>query len=141
MLSKWISIKDKDFLTVDISIKSLNDNPNAIYYKHVRVNLPQMRETYEISIVIDTNSEKESFRFIKDLFDKQYGINGKYGYANDYKFDVSCALFSSHGSLIKSFYLDPDGLMTIEISSDYVKMLPLDVRRNIIIEEILNGRD
>jgi hypothetical protein len=32
-------------------------------------------------------------------------------------------------------------LMTIEISSDYVKMLPLDVRRNIIIEEILNGRD
>ena len=71
MLSKWISIKDKDFLTVDISIKSLNDNPNAIYYKHARVNLPQMRETYEISIVIDTNSEKESYKFIKNTNTKR----------------------------------------------------------------------
>lgn len=142
MLNKWVSIKDIYFIANEITIKASNNNPKPVYYRHIRVgSSPPPRDTYDISITIDTNKEKESLKFIKDLFDIQYGINGKYGHANDYKFDVSCALFTSHGSFINSFYLDQDGLITLDISSDYVTTLSLDVRRDKIIEEILNGRD
>jgi hypothetical protein len=44
----------------------------------------------------------------------------------------------AQGSLIKSIDLDPNGLVTLDITSDYVTLVPLDERRDQIIDEILN---
>lgn len=138
MNSKWIKIKDKEFIAKEISVQYTTDY-NQPYYKHTRIAIVQPgRQSCDITIVLDLILQQESYKFITDLYDNQFGIGGRSGYANDYKFNIVCANFMAQGSLIKSIDLDTNGLVTLGISSDYVTLVPLDERRDQIIDEILN---
>ena len=69
MLNKWVSIKDIYFISNEITIKASNNNPKPVYYRHIRVGSPPPpRDTYDISIIIDTNKEKELHPHIDTLF-------------------------------------------------------------------------
>jgi hypothetical protein len=138
MNSKWIKIKDKEFIAKEISVQYTNDY-NQQYYKHTRIATIQPgRQSCDITIVLDLIIQQESYKYITDLYDAQFGVGGRSGYANDYKFTVVCSSFMAQGSLIKSIDLDPNGLVTLDITSDYVTLVPLDERRDQIIDEILN---
>ncbi len=138
MNSKWIKIKDKEFIAKEISVQYTTDY-NQAYYKHARVATTQPgRTSCDITIVLDLILKTESYKFITDLYDNQFGMGGRSGYASDYKFDVVCSSFMAKGSLIKSIELDPNGIVTLGITSDYVTLVPLDERRDQIIDEILN---
>lgn len=138
MNSKWIKIKDKEFFAKEISVQYTTDY-NQQYYKHSKVAISQPgRTSCDITIVLDLILQTESYKFITDLYDDQFSMNGRSGYANDYKFNVVCNNFMAQGSLIKSIDLDPNGIVTLDITSDYVTLVPLDERRDQIIDEILN---
>jgi hypothetical protein len=138
MNTKWIKIKDKEFITKEIAVQYTTDY-NQPYYKHSKVSITQPgRTSCDITIVLDLILQTESYKFITDLYDNQFGIGGRSGYAADYKFNVVCSSFMAQGSLIKSIDLDPNGIVTLGITSDYVTLVPLDERRDQIIDEILN---
>lgn len=138
MNSKWVKIKDKEFFAKEISVQYTTDY-NQQYYKHSKVAISQPgRQSCDITIVLDLILQTESYKFITDLYDDQFGVGGRSGYAADYKFNVVCNNFMAQGSLIKSIDFDTNGIVTLGITSDYVTLVPLDERRDQIIDEILN---
>jgi hypothetical protein len=140
--SKWIKIKDKEFLAKEISVQynidGYNHQYNRFTNKHARIATTQPGRSCDITIVLDISLQKESYKFITDLYDNQFGISGRSGYANDYKFNISCANFIANGTYFKSIDIDTNGLVTLGITSDYATLVPLDERRDQIIDEILN---
>jgi hypothetical protein len=143
MNNKWIKIKEKDFLAKEISVQYTTDynQPyyNQPYYKNYRIASSHLgRQSCDITIVLDMNLQKESYKFITDLYDAQFGIGGRSGYANDYKFNIVCADFMSTGSYFKSIDIDTNGLVSLCILSDSITVVPLEERRDQIIDEILN---
>jgi hypothetical protein len=125
MNSKWVKIKDKEFIAKEISVQYTTDY-NQPYYKNTKVAITQPgRQSCDITIVLDLILQTESYKFITDLYDDQFGIGGRSGYAADYKFNVVCNNFMAQGSLIKSIDFDTNGIVTLGITSDYVTLVPL----------------
>jgi hypothetical protein len=126
MNSKRVKIKDKEFLTREISVQYSTD-----------FGFSRGRQSCDITIVLDINLQKDSYKFITDLYDNQFGINGRSGYANNYKFNISCVNFIAQG-YFKSIDIDTNGLVSLRITSDYITVFPLEERRDRIIDELLN---
>ena len=127
---KWFKIGDDKFLAKDISIQfNIDTSNNTFGYAKMVHN---GRQTIDVTIVVENNQKNSSYFF--NLYN-QRGI----GSASSYKFDINAYHFTANGCIIRSISTDPLlNTLTMDIISDYSKVIPLDERRNEIIEQILD---
>jgi len=126
---KWFSIGDDNFSAKEISIQFSIDTANNTFGYAKMVNTGC--QTIDITIVMENNQKNNSYFF--NLY------NQRSGYVSNYKFDINSYQFTANGCIIRSISTDPNtNTLTMDITSDYSKVIPLDERRDQIIEQILD---
>ncbi len=126
----WFNIGNDKFVAKDISIQYNIDTANNTYgyAKMVHHNF----RTIDITISMDNNQKNNSYFF--NLYN-QRGV----GYANNYKFDINGYHFKAFGCIIRNISMDPiKNELVMDIMCDYSSDIPLNERREQIIDEILN---
>jgi hypothetical protein len=117
---KWFKISDDKFVAKDINIQ---------------YNIDQGTRPIDVTIVMENNKNNSYYFF--NLYN-QRGI----GSASNYKFDINAYHFTANGCIIKSVSTDPLlNTLTMDIRCDYSVVIPVDERRNEIIDEILNNKE
>ena len=127
---KWFKIGDDKFVAKDISIQFNIDTANNTfgYAKMAHSG----RQTIDVTIIMENNSQNTSYFF--NLYNRR-GV----GPASSYKFDINAYHFTASGCIIRSISTDPlQNTLTMNIISDYSTVVPIDERRNEIIEQILD---
>jgi hypothetical protein len=128
---KWFKIGDDKFISKDISIQYNIDTANNTfgYAKMVY----ESTRSIDVTIVMENNQNNSSYFF------NLYSQRGRVGLASNYKFDMNAYHFTANGCIIKSISTDPLlNTLTMDIICDYSMVIPIDERRNEIIDEILN---
>jgi hypothetical protein len=126
---KWFSIGDDNFSAKEISIQFSIDTANNTFGYAKMVNTGC--QTIDITIVMENNQKNNSYFF--NLYNQRSGC------VSNYKFDINSYQFTANGCIIRSISTDPNtNTLTMDITSDYSKVIPLDERRDQIIEQILD---
>jgi hypothetical protein len=131
---KWFKIGDDKFLAKDISIQyNIDTTNNTFGYAKM---IQGTRQSIDLTIVMENNQNNSSYFF--NLYN-QRGIGSS---SNNYKFDINAYNFTANGCIIRSISTDPLlSTLTMDIICDYSTVIPLDERRNEIIDEILNNKE
>ena len=127
---KWFKIGDDRFISKDISIQYNIDTANNTfgYAKMVY----ESTRSIDVTIVMENNQNNCSYFF--NLYN-QRGV----GPASNYKFDINAYDFTANGCIIRTISTDPLlNILTMDIICDYSAVIPIDKRRNEIIDEILS---
>jgi len=127
---KWFNIGSDKFVSKEISIQYNIDTANNTYgyAKMVHHNF----RTIDITIIMENNQKNNSYFF--NLYN-QRGV----GLATNYKFDINAYDFTANGCIIRTISTDPLlNILTMDIICDYSAVIPIDKRRNEIIDEILS---
>ncbi len=127
---KWFKIADDKFISKDISIQYNIDTANNTfgYAKMVY----ESTRSIDVTIVMENNQNNSSYFF--NLYN-QRGV----GQASNYKFDINAYDFTANGCIIRTISTDPLlNILTMDIICDYSTVIPIDERRNEIIDEILS---
>jgi len=134
---KWFKIGDDKFVSKDISIQYNIDTANNTfgYAKMVQ----ETRQNIDVTIVMENNQNNSSYFF--NLYNQRGVALGKIS-ASNYKFNINAYNFTANGCIIRSISTDPlINTLTMDIICDYSTVVPLDERRNEIIDEILNNKE
>lgn len=126
----WFNIGNDKFVAKDISIQYNIDTANNTYgyAKMVHHNFRNI----DITILIENNQKNSVYFF------NLYNQRGQ-GPASEYKFDINAHHFNAKGCMIRSISSDPlTNTLTMDIICDYSSDIPLNERREQIIDEILN---
>ncbi len=129
---KWFNIGGDKFVSKEISIQYNIDTANNTYgyAKMVHHNF----RTIDITIIMENNQKNNSYFF--NLYSQR---SGAVGLASSYKFDINAYHFSAIGCIIRSISTDPQkNELVMDIMCDYSSDIPLNERRDQIIDEILN---
>jgi hypothetical protein len=128
---KWFNIGSDKFVSKEISIQYSIDTANNTYGYAKMVHNHGIR-TIDITIIMENNQKNNSYFF--NLYN-QRGV----GLATNYKFDINAYHFSAIGCIIRSISTDPQkNELVMDIMCDYSSDIPLNERRDQIIDEILN---
>ncbi len=128
---KWFNIGSDRFVSKEISIQYSIDTANNTYGYAKMVHNHGIR-TIDITIIMENNQKNNSYFF--NLYN-QRGV----GLATNYKFDINAYHFSATGCIIRSISTDPQkNELVMDIMCDYSSDIPLNERRDQIIDEILN---
>ncbi len=128
---KWFNIGSDRFVSKEISIQYSIDTANNTYGYAKMVHNHGIR-TIDITIIMENNQKNNSYFF--NLYN-QRGV----GLATNYKFDINAYHFSAIGCIIRSISTDPQkNELVMDIMCDYSSDIPLNERRDQIIDEILN---
>ncbi len=130
---KWFKIGDDKFVAKDISIQyNIDTTSNTFGYAKM---IQGTRQSIDLTIVMENNQNNSSYFF--NLYN-QRGI----GSSSNYKFAINAYNFTTNGCIIRSISTDPLlNTLTMDIICDYSTVIPLDERRNEIIDEILNNKE
>ena len=127
---KWFNIGNDKFVAKDISIQYNIDTSNNTYGYAKMVHNHGFR-TIDITIIMENNQKSNSYFF--NLYSQRSGL------ASNYKFDINAYHFSAIGCIIRSISTDPiKNELVMDIMCDYSSDIPLNERRDKIIDEILN---
>ena len=129
---KWFKIGSDKFVAKDISIQYNIDTANNTFGYAKMVN--NDFRTIDITIIMENNQKNNSYFF--NLYSQR---SGAVGLASNYKFDIKAYHFISNGCIIRSISTDPQrNELVMDIICDYSVVVPIDERRNEIIEQILD---
>jgi hypothetical protein len=128
---KWFKIDDDKFVAKDISIQyNIDTTTNTFGYAKM---VQGTRQSIDLTIVMENNQNNSSYFF------NLYSQRGRVGLASNYKFDINAYHFTANGCIIRSISTDPLlNTLTMDIICDYSMVIPIDERRNEIIDEILD---
>ena len=130
---KWFSIGNDKFISKEISIQYNIGTSNSKYsYGYAKIPNNYDFRNIDITIVMENNGKNNLYFF--DLYSKRSGAVGSIS-----KFDINAYQFTANGCIIKSISTDPQrNELIMYIMCDYSLAIPLDERREQIINEILN---
>ena len=131
---KWFNIGSDKFVSKEISIQYNIDTANNTY-GYAKMVHHDFR-TIDITIIMENNQKNNSYFF--NLYNQRGVTLGKMS-ASNYKFDINAYHFISNGCIIRSISTDPQrNELVMDIICDHSAVVPIDERRNEIIEQILD---
>ena len=116
----WVNIDSQHFDVKSIDVQYNIDEVNVTYLNKTRT-IPG-----RISCDITISFELSDSKFLLPLYD------------NRKKFDMMSEKFEAKGCLIKSIDLDMNSSITVDITSDYVRVKDVSDIRDEKLNEILN---